>query len=164
MILTDSTLESFQFTKEKVKKVIKSLNTAKASRPNGISNIMLKNTLHFVYLLLVRHCVPCTINPQHGANVHLAGKKLITFHQFSKQMINKSTQLTDLYLSIGNILERLAFMKLYQLCKRNGLLTLRNSAYKSYEKLQKTVMIFALFHLTLVLLLTGSGMMVSSLN
>ena len=49
-VLTDNTLESLQFTEEDVRKVIKNLDTAKATGPDGISNTMLKK--HLLLLVL----------------------------------------------------------------------------------------------------------------
>ena len=129
VIETDATIDTLQFTEEEVKKVIKNLDVTKATGPDGVSNTLLKRTADSIkrpLCSLFNRSLSCGIFP---ADWKLANLSPI-FKANDKQDPSNYRPIS-LLSNIGKMLERLVFIKLYEYCKSNGLLTWRNAAYKA---------------------------------
>ena len=129
--LTNSSLYSLSFSESEVLKVLKGLDIAKATGPDGISNRLLKLTADSI-------CRPlCTIFNkcmEHGKFPTLWKKAHVSpIFKANDRQNHTNYRPISLLSNIGKILERLVFMKLYDYCKSHGLLTWRNSAYKKHD-------------------------------
>ena len=129
--LTHDTFDNLYISVDDVAKVMKDLDISKATGPDGISNTLLKRTANSISTPLCRIF-----------NLSIASGKFPTewkeanlspiFKANNKQDTNNYRPIS-LLSNIGKILERLVFVKLYDYCMRNDLLTWRNSAYKARD-------------------------------
>ena len=125
---TNSTLETLHFTEEEVCKVIKGLDKSKATGPDSVSNTLLKRTAQAItrpLCSLFNKSLAWGKFPNDWKIAHLAP----IFKSNNKQDPTNYRPIS-LLSNIGKLLERLVFIKLYEYCMMNNLLTWRNSAYK----------------------------------
>ena len=124
-------IETIQTTEEEVCKILKSLDTSKACGPDGVSPKLLKNTACTLALplkTLFNTSLRTGIFPSKWkrANVSPIHKKN------DKQDVNNYRPIS-LLSCVGKLLERIVFMRLYEFCITNDLLTWRNSGYKHQD-------------------------------
>ena len=130
-VLTDASLDSLTFSEDDVHKVLKNLDTSKATGPDGVSNTLLKkcaNAISQPLCCLFNKSLSCGKFPSDWKKANVSP----IFKSNDKQK-HTNYRPISLLSNIGKILERLVFMRLYEYCMNNGLLTWRNSAYKAYD-------------------------------
>ena len=126
--ITNSKLQSITITEEKVIKVLKSLDTTKANGPDNKSNTILKQ-------------MSCKISSVLSKLFNLSLKEgkfpdkwkeanVTPVHKKGDRQNKINYRPISLLSNLGKILERLVFIELYEYCKKENLLTWRNSGYK----------------------------------
>lgn len=124
-------IDNLHITEEEVLSVLRKLKTNSAPGPDGISNRLLKLTA-------------CSITP----SLTMLFNKVISLSTFPKiwkeanvtpifkkddQQNKKNYRPVSLLSTVGKVLERIIFNKLYSYCENNGYLTWRNSGYKKKD-------------------------------
>ena len=129
--LTNNTFEYMQVTENEVLKVLKNLNVAKANGPDGISNTHLKSTADSIASPLCKLFNRSLATGQFPDEWKEANVSPV-FKKNDRQSV-KNYRPISLLSNVGKVLERLVFIKLYEYCQANNLLTWRNSGYKPFD-------------------------------
>jgi len=130
-LLTEATLDSITTTPFEVFRILRSLDTSKASGPDGISNRILKecadslsNPLSRLFnLSFVQGRFP---TPWKLANVVPIYKK------GDRQSVNNYRPVS-LLCTTSKVIERIVHTRLYDYCEKNNLLTEKNSGFKKSD-------------------------------
>lgn len=130
-LVTNKELQNITATEEEVKKILKSLDTSKASGPDSISNTMLKEAGPAIAKPLTKLFNRSLSsgkfpNAWKHANVTPIFKK-------NNRECKENYRPVSLLSNPSKVLEKIVFKRIYEYCKQNNLLTWRNSGFKPLD-------------------------------
>ena len=117
-------LELIVESEEEVLKILKNLDTSKATGPDGISNTLLKRTANAIYSPLCNLFNKSLQNEKFRTTWKEAN--LLPVFKANDRQATENYRPISLLSNIRKILERTVFMRLYEYCKSRGLLMWRN--------------------------------------
>ncbi len=128
---TNERLSDITVTERDILDAMKTMKTASANGPDNVSNRLLKGTINSIITplrKLFNMSLKSAIFPAKWKEAHVTP----VFKSGDRQD-KKNYRPISLLSNIGKLLERIIFMKLYEFCITNGLLTWRNSGYKRLD-------------------------------
>ena len=129
--ITENCLNRIIITEEKVKKVLLSLNTKKATGCDSISNHILKHCASSISLPLSK-LFQKSLNQGKFPDSWKKANVTPVFKKGDKQNKNNYRPISILP-NIGKVFERVVYQEVYSFFKIHNLLTWRNSGYKSSD-------------------------------
>jgi hypothetical protein len=129
--LTESRIEVIKTTREEVLKILKGLDTGKASGPDGVSNRLLKETSLAIsepLSILFNKSFELGKVPKIWKEANLSP----IFRKDDKSLVSNYRPIS-LLSCIGKVQERIVYMHLYKYLKDSKLLTWKNSGFKELD-------------------------------
>lgn len=130
-LLTDSVLDHINSTPAEVKKILKSLNIAKAVGPDGISNRILRECADSLCVPLARLFNLSLQTGTFPSSWKLANVVPVFKKNDRKQVENYRP--VSLLSTLSKVFERVVHTRLYDFCTANNLLTDKNSGFKKQD-------------------------------
>ena len=124
-------LEHLHVSEEEVYAELRKLKTGKSPGPDGVSNELLKicsRSLTPSLTKLFNRALNASTFPQLWKQANVS-----PIHKKGSRQEKENYRPISLLSTVGKILERLIFNKIYAHCETNGLLTWRNSGYKKMD-------------------------------
>ena len=127
-LLTDSKLDLIFTTPDEVRKILQTLNTCKASGPDGISNKILKECAHSLCVPLARLFNLSFQSGKFPSCWKLAN--VVPLYKKNDRQNVSNYRPVSLLCTLSKVLERIVHSRLYDYCTENKLLTDKNSGFK----------------------------------
>lgn len=129
--LTDARLTEIRVTEEQVYKVLLNLNVNKASGPDGIGNMLLKNIAHSITKPLTLLYNKSLVSGKFPKQWKLAN--ITAIHKKNDPSNAKNYRPVSLLSCLGKVFERTVHNIIYDHLERHHLLTERNSGFKKND-------------------------------